>query len=152
MLYLCCKRKKSSSYSARWGFCETYAEQYILSIEVEAKLVISIAKTLIYPAATRYLTDLATTIAGLKEIGVSFDAESAQKVADLTKSMMDSVSKLTTALSGHDFDSTEAHMQYLVKTIRPMMDDVRKYVDGLEAEVADDLWPLPTYQEMLFIK
>jgi glutamine synthetase len=131
---------------------ETYAEQYILSIEVEAKLVISIAKTLIYPAATRYLTDLATTVAGLKEIGVDFDPESVQKVASLTKSMMDSVSKLSATLSGHEFDSPEAHMQYLVKTVRPMMDEVRKYADGLEAEVADDLWPLPTYQEMLFIK
>ncbi len=131
---------------------ETYSEQYILSIEVEAKLVISIAKTLIYPAATRYLTDLATTIAGLKEIGVDLEVETAQKVADLTKSMMDCVSKLATALSSHDFDSSEAHMQYLVKTVRPLMDDVRKYADGLEAEVADDLWPLPTYQEMLFIK
>jgi glutamine synthetase len=131
---------------------ETYAEQYILSIEVEAKLVINIAKTLIYPAATRYLTDLATTVAGLKEVGIDFDLETAQKVAGLTKSMMDAASKLASAMSSHDFDSTEAHMQYLVKTIRPMMDDVRKYADGLEAEVADDLWPLPTYQEMLFIK
>jgi glutamine synthetase len=131
---------------------ETYAEQYILSIEVEAKLVINIAKTLIYPAATRYLTDLATTVAGLKEVGIDFDLETAQKVADLTKSMMDAASKLASAMSSHDFDSPEAHMQYLVKTIRPMMDDVRKYADGLEAEVADDLWPLPTYEEMLFIK
>ncbi len=131
---------------------ETYSEQYILSIEVEAKLVISIAKTLIYPAATRYLTDLATTIAALKEISVDLEAETAQKVAELTKSMMDSVSKLASALGSHDFDSTEAHMQYLVKTVRPLMVEVRKYADGLEAEVADDLWPLPTYQEMLFIK
>ena len=74
---------------------ETYSEQYILSIEVEAKLVISIAKTLIYPAATRYLTDLATTIAGLKEIGVSFDAESAQTVATLTESIIDFVKPAT---------------------------------------------------------
>ena len=131
---------------------ETYSEQYILSIEVEAKLVISIAKTLIYPAATRYLTDLATTIAALKEISVDLETETAQKVAELTKSMMDSVSKLASALGSHDFDSTEAHMQYLVKTVRPLMDEVRKYADGLEAEIADDLWPLPTYQEMLFIK
>ena len=131
---------------------ETYAEQYILSIEVEAKLVISIAKTMIYPAASRYLTDLATTVAGLKEIGVDFDAESVQTVATLTKSMMDSVSKLAAALGTHDFDSTEAHMQFLVKTVRPLMDEVRKYADGLEGEVADDMWPLPTYQEMLFIK
>ncbi len=131
---------------------ETYAEQYILSIEVEAKLVASMAKTLIYPAASRYLTDLATTIAGLKEVGIEFDNEIAQKVASLTKSMMESASKLESAVSSHDFDSTEAHMQYLAKTVRPIMDDVRKSADALEAEVADDLWPLPTYQEMLFIK
>ncbi len=131
---------------------ETYAEQYILSIEVEARLVANIAKTAIYPAATRYLTDLATTVAGLKEIGVEFEAETAHKVAALTKSMVDAASKLTAASSKHDFASTEEHMQYLSQTIRPMMDDVRQYADALEGEVADDLWPLPTYQEMLFIK
>lgn len=131
---------------------ETYSEQYILSIEVEAKLVISIAKTGIYPAATRYLSDLSSTIAGLKEIGIDFETESIQKVASLTKSMMDLVSKLSLALSQHDFATPEEHMQYLAKTVRPLMDGVREYADALESEVADDLWPLPTYQEMLFIK
>jgi glutamine synthetase len=131
---------------------ETYAEQYILSIEVEAKLVISMAKTAIYPAATRYLSDLSNTILGLKELGLDFETESVEKVASLTKSMMDLVSKLSLALSQHDFDSIEEHMQYLAKTIRPLMDSVREYADALEGEIADDLWPLPTYQEMLFIK
>jgi glutamine synthetase len=131
---------------------ETYAEQYILSIEVEAKLVVSMVKTLIYPAATRYLSDLANTSLSLKEIGVDFDKESLDKVASLTKSMMDSVSKLSAALASHDFTSPEEHMQFLSKTVRPLMDGVRTSVDALEGEVADDLWPLPTYQEMLFIK
>ncbi len=131
---------------------ETYAEQYILSIEVEAKLVISMAKTLIYPAATRYLSALASTIDDLKDIGVDFDKETVQKVATLTKSMMDGVNKLGAALSNHDFADVEAHMQYLANTVRPLMDEIRQSADALEGEVADDLWPLPTYQEMLFIK
>jgi glutamine synthetase len=131
---------------------ETYSEQYILTIEVEAKLVIDMAKTLIYPAAARHLSDLATTIAGLKDIGIDFDTDSATKVAGLTKSMMDTVGKLSSALASHDFADTAAHTQYLAKTIRPLMDEVRQHVDALEAEVADDLWPLPTYEEMLFIK
>jgi glutamine synthetase len=131
---------------------ETYAEQYILSIEVEAKLVISMVKTLIYPAATRYLSDLSNTSLSLKEVGVDFDKESLEKVASLTKSMMDSVSKLSDALSKHDFASPEEHMQFLSTTLRPLMDSTRSFVDALEGEVADDLWPLPTYQEMLFIK
>jgi glutamine synthetase len=43
-------------------------------------------------------------------------------------------------------------MQYCSKTLRPLMDEVRTYADALEGEVADSFWPLPTYQEMLFIK
>ena len=131
---------------------ETYAEQYVLSIEVEAKLVIDIAKTSIYPAALRYLSDLANTTLGLKEIGIDLEIENIEKVASLAKSMMEKVSKLTLALGNHDFASVEEHMQYLVNVIRPLMDEVRGFADALEGEVADDLWPLPTYQEMLFIK
>ncbi len=131
---------------------ETYAEQYILSIEVEAKLAVGMVKTLVFPAATRYLADLSNTALSLKEIGIDFEKESIEKVASLTKSMMESTSKLSAALSSHDFDSIEAHMQFLSHTVRPLMDTVRVAVDGLEGEVADDLWPLPTYQEMLFIK
>ena len=91
-------------------------------------------------------------IANLKVIGVELEKESLEKVASLTKLMMDSVSKLSDALSKHDFSVTEEHLQYSAKTIRPMMDRVREYADAIEGEVADDLWPLPKYQEMLFIK
>lgn len=131
---------------------ETYTEQYILSIEVEAKLVASMAKTIIYPAAVSYLSQLSNAIASLKEIGIDLEKESAEKVAALVKFMMDTASKLSAALSKHDFSSPEEHLQYSAKTICPLMDAVREYADALEGEVADDLWPLPTYQEMLFIK
>src|SRR4028118_864866 len=131
---------------------DVYAEQYLLAIEVEAKLVSSMAKTIIYPAAVRYLAELSGTISKLKEIGIELSKETAEKVAVLVKSMMDTGSKLSAALSKHDFDSTEEHMQYASQTIRPLMDEVRKYADALEGEVADDLWPLPTYQETLFVK
>lgn len=131
---------------------DVYAEQYIHSIDVEAKLVVNMAKTIIYPAAVRYLSDLSSAIASLTSIGISLEKETAEKVAMLVQSMMDMVSKLNAALSQHDFSTTEEHMQYCAKTIRPLMDKVREYADALEGEVADDLWPLPTYQEMLFVK
>jgi glutamine synthetase len=66
--------------------------------------------------------------------------------------MMETISKLSEALTKHDFSTIEDHMQYCAKTIRPLMDEVRQYADALEGETAQDLWPLPTYQEMLFIK
>jgi glutamine synthetase len=131
---------------------EVYAEQYIQVIEMEAKLVISLAKTVIYPAAFRYLSELSGTIANLQAIGIELEKESAETVASLTKLMVDTVSKLSGVLGQHDFATTEEHMQYCAKTLRPLMDKVREYADALEGEVADDLWPLPKYQEMLFIK
>ena len=131
---------------------EVYAEQYVLSIEVEAKLVIDIAKTAIYPAAMRHLADIAATVAGLEEMGINLNQDNIKLVAELTNSLTTKVSKLASALAKEDFSTIEKHMKYSSSTLRSLMDDVRADVDALEAEVADDLWPLPTYQEMLFIK
>ena len=130
---------------------EAYAEQYIQSIEVEAKLVVSMAKTIIYPAAMRHLSELSLSLSNLSEIGIDVGKENAQKVADLVKSMMASVEQLGDLLTKH-FATPEEHMQFCANTLKPLMDQVRSYADALEGEVADDLWPLPTYQEMLFIK
>jgi len=66
--------------------------------------------------------------------------------------MMEAVGKLSEAMEQHDFASIEEHMQFCAKTIRALMDEVRSHADALETEVADELWPLPKYQEMLFIK
>ena len=131
---------------------EVYSEQYILSIEVEAKLVIDMAKTSIYPAAMRHLTDMSQTMAVVKDIGIELDKDNIKTVAELINSLMSKVSKLNAALDKEEFGNTEEHMKYCATTIRTLMDDVRADADALEAEVADDLWPLPTYQEMLFIK
>lgn len=130
---------------------EVYAEQYVKVIEMEATLVINMAKTIIYPASVRYLSELCNSIAGLKEIGISLDDATTKKVASLTESMMETVSKLDSALAHESKDITD-HMQYSAKTLRPLMDKVREYADELEGEIADDLWVLPKYQEMLFIK
>lgn len=131
---------------------EVYAEQYIMSIEVEAKLVIDMAKTMIYPAAMSYLDKLAGTISSLVDLGVALDKSSAQTVGNLVNAMMASVAKLSEVLAKEGFDSTEAHMQHCAGPICDLMKEVRASVDALEAEVADEFWPLPSYQEMLFIK
>jgi glutamine synthetase len=59
---------------------------------------------------------------------------------------------LSAAMEKHDFSTIGEKMQYCAKTIRPLMDQVREYADALEGEVGDGFWPLPTYQEMLFVK
>jgi len=123
---------------------EIYAEQYILAIEVEAKLVVSMAKTGIYPAAVKYLSDLSSTISSLISTGIELGNERLVQIAGLLISMMETVDKLAAAISKHDFSTPEEHMQFCAKTIRPLMDEVRHYADALEGEVADELWPYPT--------
>lgn len=131
---------------------QIYAEQYILSIEVEAKLVIDIAKTLIYPAAIQYLSDLSAAASGMESMGISLEINTSKIVAAEVNAMMAAVSELSEAMEKETFNSTEEHMQYVAKDIRALMDKVRLHADTLEREVADKLWPLPKYQEMLFIK
>jgi glutamine synthetase len=131
---------------------EIYAEQYILSIEVEAKLVVDIAKTLIYPAAINYLSNLAAACSGMQGMSITLDNTTAKIVSAEANAMMAAVNELSEAMKKEAFSSTEEHMQYLAKDIRGLMDKVRIHADSLECEVADNLWPLPKYQEMLFIK
>tara|TARA_R110001606_G_scaffold361754_5_gene515047 strand:- start:44831 stop:47005 length:2175 start_codon:yes stop_codon:yes gene_type:complete len=131
---------------------EVYAEQYILSIEVEAKLVVDMAKTLIYPAAISYLAELSITNSSMAEMGIELDNSIAKKVASESNAMLVEVVKLSEAIAKHDFATTEEHMQYCAKVILSLMAEVRLHADILETEVADELWPLPKYQEMLFIK
>lgn len=131
---------------------EVYSEQYILSIEVEAKLVVEMATTSIYPAAMQYLSELTGTISASSGLGISVDTSTAQAIATNSNAMMETVEKLSAALESHDFASTEAHMDYCVDTLRPLMDEARVYADKLETLTASSYWPLPKYSEMLFIK
>jgi glutamine synthetase len=131
---------------------EVYAEQYILSIGVEAKLVVELAKTVIYPATMSYVSSLAATVNSASYLGVELKPAGIKKIAEETNAMMATVAQLEEALANDHFESTEAHMKYCAGPLRSLMDKVRKHADALEVEVADEYWPLPKYREMLFIR
>ena len=132
---------------------DIYLEQYCKSINVEAKLTIEMAKTMIFPAAIRYQNELASTCANLKLVGYSFDTDTRDKLTDLVKNLQDSIASLEKIMdhNGHSSSLADEAM-HICKSVLPAMEAVRSYADQLEGIVADDLWPLPTYQEMLFIK
>ena len=123
---------------------EVYSEQYILSIEVEAKLVVEMATTSIYPAAVSYLTGLAS-IEGLSP-------SPKDTIIEKMNGLMTAVAKVKEALEKEDFESTDEHLKFCAYSIRPMMDEAREYADELEGLIDDSIWPLPKYREMLFIK
>lgn len=131
---------------------DTFLEQYILNLNVESKLTRRIAKTMIFPAAIRYQSELASTCTALQTVGYEFDTDTLDHVTKLVKQLQGSITDLEDAMAKDSFRSILAHAQYCCDTIKPAMDTVREAADALEMVVADDLWPLPTYQEMLFIK
>jgi glutamine synthetase len=131
---------------------DIYLHQYCLTVMTEAKLMVEMAKTMIFPAAVRYQNELASTCANLKLVGYEFDTDTLDQVTELVKSMQDSIGALKKALAHHGSGSLLDEARYVNDEVLPAMTMVRKYADELEGWVADDLWPLPTYQEMLFIK
>lgn len=129
---------------------EVRMEQYALTIAVEAKLALEIGSTVILPAAMRYQTELAQNVSALKAAGVDADLTLLQMVSAPIKELTEALAALKDGLSHHAVGATEEAM-HAKEVLLPAMDAVRAAADTLEGVVADDLWPLPTYQEMLYI-
>ena len=130
---------------------DIYLEQYCKSVSVEARLTIEMARTMIFPAAIRYQNELASTCTNLKALGYEFDMDTLDKMTEMVKCLQDTTTALEKTLK-HHADGLLAEARHYCDDVVPAMAAVRFYVDQLEGVVADDLWPLPTYQEMLFIK
>src|SRR5262249_51756968 len=131
---------------------DVYLEQYAKTVNVEAKLTSEIAQTQIYPAAVDCLARLGQGLGAAKELGPPLAAKLPGKIAKLAGELEASIEALEAALSHHGAANLNAECEYLCAKVLPAMLKVRAAVDGLEGLVADDLWPLPTYQEMLFMR
>ncbi len=131
---------------------EIYTEKYVADITTEALSCLEIAKTMILPAAYRYQGILASTAASLKAAGKDADTRSLDKVSALVSELEDRVEVLDKAVASEPKGGVVKHALHCRNEIFPASEAVRETSDALEELVADDLWPLPTYQEMLFIK
>jgi glutamine synthetase len=130
---------------------EVYAEQYILAIEVEAKLALRMARTQIQPAVQGSLGDLSGSLMEQKSLGLPIDTSLVEQISSLNKDLQDQSVVLEQALNNPPHGSA-AHMRHCAEVLLPIMLKLRQAADNLELLVDDDRWPLPTYQEMLFIR
>jgi len=123
---------------------EVFTEQYVMAINIEAETEAMIARTMLLPAAVRHLTELQPS--GLEEL--------VGEVEPLVKEFHYALVKLEDANldENHPDESAQKEAIYMRDTVISAMEDVRDAADRLEKLVADDLWPLPKYSEMLFIK
>jgi glutamine synthetase len=123
----------------------------VKTVNVEQKVAIKLAKTSILPAALHYQKNLADTAASVKAAGGTPETKTLAEVSDLIGKLVTATSALETA-AGHHSDGVLAESKHLRDAVLPAMLKVRDVVDALEGIVADELWPLPSYQEMCFIK
>jgi glutamine synthetase len=130
---------------------EVGIEQYVMTIGVEANLTLEIGTTTILPAALRYQTELASNVAALKAAGVEADVSTLETVSAPIAALRAGLVELASAVSGAHHTEGLDEATYCRDSILPAMAAVREAADTLEGLVADDLWALPTYQEMLYI-
>ena len=129
-------------------------ENYTKTVNVEGQLTSLIARTMILPAALRYQAQVAGAVNATKAAGVD-NGPQADLLKTLTAAVGDlqkSTASLDKALAHHAQGDAFDHAKHMRDHILPAMNEVRKHADRLETMVADDLWPLPTYREMLFIR
>jgi glutamine synthetase len=129
------KRELESRY-------DVFTEQYSTKVNIEAETAASIARTMLLPAALRHLAEL-------REAGVETLVVETQGLLD---TLIERIHALESANADHPEVEGIDHAIYMRDTVLPAMSAVRETADELERIVADDLWPLPKYSEMLFIK
>jgi glutamine synthetase len=123
---------------------EVFVEQYVIKTNIEAETTFDIAKTSILPAAIKYYNEIQTsglglsTASGLSEALVALSGA----VNELGEANLD---------ENHPEDLVE-EAAYMCDTVLGKMLAVRDAADELERIVPDDLWPLPKYREILFVK
>jgi len=131
------KRELESRY-------EVFTEQYAVKLNIESETAAALARTEILPAAVRYLNELKET--GLEEL--------VGEIEPVVKELQFALRGLEDAnlKDNQPDESPQKWAEYMRDRVVPAMEDVRDVSDRLEGLVADDLWPLPKYSEMLFIK
>jgi glutamine synthetase len=130
-----------------------YLEKYVKQVTIEAETATLIARTQILPASIEHQRHLAEAVAATEAADVEPGdlRQALVDFANMVTSFRMSIEQLEKAgeFSGHD---PLHHAKHIHSKVLPAMMEVRKFADALEANVASDLWPLPSYREMLTIK
>ena len=143
---------------ARW---EIRHENYAKVIQIESRVLADLAGNHIIPTAIRYQNILVDNVKGLKEI---LSDEQFEKQADVQKHIIGKISEHITEIrkdvremigkrkEANTLEKAEMLSQFYCNEVKPYLDRIRYHIDKLELLVDDEMWTLPKYREMLFIK
>jgi glutamine synthetase len=128
-------------------------EKYVKQLGIEAETMVTIAKSQILPAALTHQTRVAGAVAATKAAGVdaSDTAQSLRELVDLVTEFRRRTAEVE-RLAGHHESEPARHAAQINRELKPAMARLRETGDALETVVAADLWPLPVYRDLLFLK
>ena len=133
---------------------EIQYEIYAKAINIEAKTMIDITTKQIIPAVIRYTTVLADSINAVQAVGaidVSVQLELLKKCSALLKSTNSAMNKLSKAVAKvPEIPEGRERAVYCKDTITKAMEELRTPVDELEMLVDKEMWPMPSYGDLIF--
>jgi glutamine synthetase len=130
-----------------------YLEKYSKQINIEAGVMIEMARRSIFPASTAYAASLARDAASLAAIGAASASQEkrAKKIAELASELYDDAAKLETVLTeAQGVEEIFAQAKAYFEKVRPAMETLRSKGDALERLAAKSAWPFPGFEELLF--
>jgi glutamine synthetase len=149
------------SKSELHGRVEVEYEKFVKKVQIEARVLGDMAINHIVPVAIQYQTMLLENVKNLKDV---FSPEEFEQLAAARKELIREIGGHITAIKAKVNDMVEARKVANViedavlkakaydSTIKPYLDDIRYHIDKLELVVDNELWPLPKYRELLFIR
>ena len=133
---------------------EILIEQYMMTINIEAETTEAMARTMILPAAVRYLGELAATVGRGNDIDLALSGvrETAKEVSALIDDFRDAITELIKQNERGGDDDVHRKAVHIKENVIPALGIVRHVSDRLERVVPHDLWPVPAYRDILFVK
>ena len=129
-------------------------EKYAKDVDIEAKLIVEMTKTLFVPAAVSYQNELAQSLSAQKAVGVRSPALASllREVSAHVEGALEAVDGLAAALDkAQALADIEDKAESYCEKVKPYFDRVRGEIDALELLLPAAAWPLPKYREMLFL-
>ncbi len=129
-------------------------DQYFKTVNIEGEATAELASTMVLPAAVRYVHELGRAGADARGAGVESRGiqRRLEEVVALVDELSDKLAHLVAQNAELGGDAVHDKAHHMRDNIIPAMDGVRSAVDRLERVLPEDLWPLPRYRDMLFVK
>ncbi len=128
-------------------------EKYVKQLAIEAETMVSMARGQILPAALEHQRRVAEAVAATKAAGLEA-GETTGALREFVR-LVDQFRERTgevERLSAHQEADPARHAAQISRELKPAMERLRASGDAIEAHVASDAWPLPTYRDLLFLK